>query len=69
MVKKGAPLMSGQYLREDELAARWGISPRTLEKWRAEGQGPAYHRIGKSILYAPDDIFEHEKKTRVEAKK
>lgn len=58
--------MSERYLREDQLAIRWGISPRTLEKWRAEARGPAYHRIGSAILYAPQDIFDYEAKHRIE---
>lgn len=59
-------MMTDHYLREDELAIRWGISPRTLEKWRADDRGPAYHRIGATILYSPGDILDYEAKKRVE---
>lgn len=27
-------------LNENELAQRWGISPKTLQRWRCEGQKP-----------------------------
>ena len=27
-------------LNENELAQRWGISPKTLRRWRREGRGP-----------------------------
>lgn len=33
-------------------AERLGVSPRTLEKWRQEGKGPAYVRLGsKKVSY------------------
>ena len=29
-------------LNENELAQRWGLSPKTLQRWRSEGRGPRY---------------------------
>ena len=29
-------------LNENELAQRWGIRPKTLQRWRCEGRGPKY---------------------------
>ena len=52
-------------LRESELANRWKISSRTLEKWRAEGKPPAYQKIGRSIVYSFSDIVAYEKANRV----
>lgn len=43
-------------LTERDLAARWVKSVRTLQRWRKEGYGPAYLRIGGSILYLMEDI-------------
>lgn len=34
-------------LTTDEAARRLGLSPRTLERWRQEGTGPAYVRLGR----------------------
>jgi hypothetical protein len=34
--------MSVTHLNQVELAARWKISPRTLERWRWTGDGPAF---------------------------
>lgn len=34
------------FLRQQELAERWKLSPRTLERWRWLGTGPLYHKIG-----------------------
>ena len=27
-------------LSENELAQHWGVSPKTLQRWRSEGRGP-----------------------------
>jgi predicted DNA-binding transcriptional regulator AlpA len=35
-----------KYLDEAALAHRLGVSRRTLQRWRAEGGGPPYVRLG-----------------------
>ncbi|MGH0035322.1 MAG: helix-turn-helix transcriptional regulator [Myxococcota bacterium] len=35
----------------DEAAAYVGVSPRTLERWRAAGAGPPYYRLGPRTVY------------------
>ena len=35
-----------KYLDEAALAYRLGVSKRTLQRWRAEGGGPPYVRLG-----------------------
>ncbi len=38
-------------------AARLAISPRTLERWRADGFGPPYFAVGRrSVRYSVDDL-------------
>ena len=32
------------------------LSPRTLEKWRVLGMGPAFRKFGKKVLYADSDL-------------
>lgn len=34
-----------------------GLSPRTLERWRLEGKGPAFVRAGSRCLYREDDLL------------
>jgi predicted site-specific integrase-resolvase len=51
-------------IRERELAVRWKISRRTLQRWRAEGAGPAYIRIGDAVRYRLEDVFAFEQKMR-----
>ena len=40
-----------------ELADRWKVSIRTLERRRAEQSGPAWFRIGGSIRYRVKDVL------------
>ena len=48
-------------LTEKELAARWGMTHRTLQGWRATGKGPAFIRIGeRSIFYRIEDVEAYE---------
>lgn len=43
-------------LNQKELARRWGLSHRTLERWRYTGQGPAFLKLGGRVLYRLPDI-------------
>jgi predicted DNA-binding transcriptional regulator AlpA len=45
-----------RYLRTPEAAKLLGLSQRTLEKHRTFGTGPAYHKLGGRVVYAPEDI-------------
>ena len=45
-----------QFYSEKYLARRWGRSHRTLERWRSEGRGPAFHKIEGRILYRHSDV-------------
>jgi predicted DNA-binding transcriptional regulator AlpA len=38
-------------LNENELAQRWGLSPKTLQRWRSEGRGPRYLKLSKRVSY------------------
>jgi hypothetical protein len=44
------------FLLERELAGRWRISVRTLQRWRGVGSGPAFLRLGCRIAYRLSDI-------------
>ncbi len=47
-------------LLENELAKRWRKSIRTLQRWRAEGYGPAFVVIGGTIHYRVKDVLAFE---------
>lgn len=51
-----SPPDTPQWLTAAELAERWRITTRTLDRWRAEPCGPAWHRIGGRILYLHEDV-------------
>lgn len=45
-----------RHLNQVELGRRWSMSHRTLERWRWEGQGPRYLKVGGRVLYRLEDI-------------
>jgi hypothetical protein len=53
-----------RHLKQDELALRWNMSPRTLERWRWLGQGPRYLKISGRVRYplAVVEAFEAEQR-------
>jgi hypothetical protein len=56
----GVVAMDLRHLNQTQLARRWSISPRTLERWRWLGQGPPYLKIGGRVLYRVNDIEAYE---------
>lgn len=52
--------MSIKHFDQRELAERWGISPKTLERWRWLGQGPKFLKLGGRIAYRLTDIEAYE---------
>jgi hypothetical protein len=49
-----------RHLDQRQLARRWCLSPRTLERWRWTGEGPRYLKLGGRIVYREDDIEVYE---------
>jgi predicted DNA-binding transcriptional regulator AlpA len=47
-------------LSENELAQRWGVSPKTLQRWRSEGRGPHYLKLSKRVTYPLEVVTEYE---------
>lgn len=43
-----------------ELAVRWGISHRTLERWRWTGEGSKFLKVGGRVVYRLSDVEEYE---------
>jgi hypothetical protein len=56
-----------QHLHQADLARRWRISPRTLERWRWLGQGPRYLKIGGRVVYRVEDVEAYEAEQAREA--
>ena len=49
-----------RHLTQDDLAERWRISPRTLERWRCEGRGPDWLRLPGRVVYRAEDVLAYE---------
>lgn len=45
-----------RYLNEIELADRWRLSERTLQRWRWQRKGPAFVKLGGRVVYPIVDI-------------
>ena len=55
------------FLSTRRAAAVLGLSPRTLDRYRASGDGPAYHRFGARIVYRRADLHDWAAARRVPA--
>ncbi|MCE3232464.1 MAG: Helix-turn-helix domain protein [Rickettsiaceae bacterium] len=56
--------MGIKHLHQSELATRWCVSGRTLERWRWLGRGPKYLKIGGRVVYRLEDIEAYEQEQR-----
>ncbi len=45
-----------ELLTPDQTSARVKIAKQTLARWRVEGRGPRFVRLGNRIFYRPGDI-------------
>jgi predicted site-specific integrase-resolvase len=52
--------VSTRHLNQRQVAERWGISPRTLERWRWLGEGPRFLKLGGRVAYRLEDIERYE---------
>jgi hypothetical protein len=52
--------MAIKHLNQIEVAQRWRISPRTLERWRWLNLGPRYLKIGGRVVYRIEDVEAYE---------
>jgi predicted site-specific integrase-resolvase len=52
--------MQKMMLNEVELAERWNLSPKTLQRWRSEGRGPRFMKMSRRVVYPMDEVLEFE---------
>ncbi|MQW64885.1 helix-turn-helix domain-containing protein [Sinorhizobium meliloti] len=62
-----SPVPPKELLSVEEAGEFIGVSKVTLDEWRCRGGGPAYHRIGRRILYSVTDLRNFAAASRVEA--
>lgn len=53
-----------RHLLQVELAQRWRLSPRTLERWRCAGTGPAWLQLNGRVAYRVVDVLAFERARR-----
>jgi hypothetical protein len=54
-------LVLTSHLMQAEVAERWRVSPRTLERWRCAGTGPAWLQLNGRVLYRLEDVVAFER--------
>ncbi|MCE2474822.1 MAG: helix-turn-helix domain-containing protein [Alphaproteobacteria bacterium] len=47
---------SHHYMNTREVADLLGLSPRTLDRYRVSGDGPAFHKFGNRVRYLRADV-------------
>ena len=47
---------SDEYLDTAELSELIGLAKVTIEQWRARGDGPAYSKVGRRVVYKRSDV-------------
>ena len=50
-----------RHLTQRELANRWNKSEATIERYRSDGVGPKYLKIGGAVRYRLEDIEQFER--------
>ncbi|WP_445938028.1 helix-turn-helix transcriptional regulator [Pseudomonas sp.] len=43
-------------INENELASRWGLSVKTLRRWRQEQLGPVFCKLGARVTYLISEV-------------
>jgi hypothetical protein len=54
-------LIVASHLMQAELAQRWRVSSRTLERWRRARTGPAWLQLNGRVLYRLEDVLAFER--------
>ncbi|MGV1045333.1 helix-turn-helix transcriptional regulator [Limnohabitans sp.] len=49
-----------RHLTQRDLAIRWNKSESTIERYRSDGVGPIYMKIGGKVLYRTKDVEDFE---------
>lgn len=50
------------HINQRELANRWGCSEACLERWRSDGTGPQYLKLGGRVMYRLADVEAYEER-------
>ena len=59
--------MAIKFLRREEVAARYGVKTRTVDRWKLDGRLPRPHLRGVIPLWREDQLEELDRKATVSA--
>jgi len=62
-VAQHTPASAKGALNEYELAMRWGISVKSLRRWRQEQLGPVFCKLGARVTYLITEIEAYERRS------
>jgi hypothetical protein len=70
VLPKEAVVADSKFLTPEEVAERYrgGIAVGTLRNWRAMRLGPSFVKVGKTVLYAVDDLDAWDERNRVQCR-
>lgn len=60
------PAPDRSLLTQAETSTLLRINVRTLERWRIDGSGPRFVKLGRQVLYERDELAEHIRRNRRE---
>ena len=58
--QRKAKMTKETYYSEKCVAKKWGLSQKTLQRWRLTSEGPEYVRISNRVRYAESAIKKYE---------
>ena len=47
-------------MTEKQVADIWQVSPKTLRRWRPDGEAPVWHKLFRHVCYSEADVLEFE---------
>jgi len=59
--------LQAEHVNETVAAQFLGLKVATLRKWRANGDGPAWHKFGRAVRYRISDLEAFANESRVQA--
>ena len=60
--------MSTKFFRKAQVAERYGVDERTVDRWKLDGRLPAPHYRGRLPLWREDELERLERKAVVAAR-
>ena len=61
--------MGIKFLTEIETANFFGLTVKGLQAQRYRGDGPAFHKIGRKVLYTEEDILAYVARAKIDHSK